>query len=333
MKRIFSIVFLFLLLFSSQNILAQVSVKASIDSSLILIGEQSHLIFEVTQPSDVQVRFPLFSDTLQQGILIVQRSKPDTVKLEHNRLKITQALTITSFDTALYYIPPIKFAAGKDTVQSAALSLKVISYPIDTTTETIKDIKKIYPPPFDWRHFFFIVGLIMLIIIIIALIAFILWKYVFKKPSPFIAQTKPKLPPYQVALNELDRIQKLKLWQQGREKDYYTQLTDTIRTYIQDRFNITTKEKTSSEILEDTEVLQTEYNAAYDSLKKLLQLGDLVKFAKWRPLSEENELSINICYLFVNQTREIQQSAEEETIEKPQNDSAAHESSVKNKAH
>ena len=306
-----------LLLISAQVAVAQVSVKASIDSSLILIGKQSHLIFEVTQPRDVKVGFPQFADTLQKGIIIVQKSKPDTVKLDRNRLKVMQALTITSFDTALYYIPPFKFAAGNDTVQSAALSLKVISYSIDTTTQTIFDIKKVFAPPFDWGHFFRLVGLITLILLILVVVAFILWKYAFKKTIPFIAKTTPKLPPYQVALNELDRIQKLKLWQQGREKEYYTLLTDTIRTYIQDRFNIATKEKTSSEILEDTAVLQTEYGAAYDSLKKLLQLGDLVKFAKWRPLPEENELSINICYLFVNQTREIQQPAEEEAALQP----------------
>jgi len=133
--------------------------------------------------------------------------------------------------------------------------------------------------------------------------AFVIWKYVLKKPIPFIEKENPVLLPHQIALNELNKISAQKLWQHGREKEYYTKLTDVIRHYMEARFNIAAPEMTSSEILEETKPIQNEYPAAYDSLKKLLQVGDLVKFAKWHPLADENELSLNICYLFVNQTK------------------------------
>ena len=79
---------------------------------------------------------------------------------------------------------------------------------------------------------------------------------------------------------------------------------------------------TSADILDEARMIQTEYSAAYDSLKKLLQVGDLVKFAKWHPQPEENELSLNICYLFVNQTK-IEETSVEATPEEKTNEGTA----------
>jgi hypothetical protein len=304
MKTLFkTVLILFTIAFSESALAQQITVKASIDSSLILIGKQSHLLFEVAQPKGVKVQFPLFTDTLVTGVNILGKSKPDTIDLGHDRIQIKQMLTITSFDSALYYIPPYPFVAGKDTFNSNALSFKTITYNVDTTKQTIFDIKKVYDPPFDWAWFFKVMGIIALILIVLLAAAFVVWKYILKKPLPFISKETIILTPYQQALNELDEISKAKLWQHGRDKEYYTRLTDVIRKYMEKRFNIGAIEMTSSEIMEEAKIIQNEYSAAYDSLRKLLQISDLVKFAKWHPLSEENELSLNICYLFVNQTK------------------------------
>lgn len=294
---------------STGTICAQdISVKASIDSTLILIGKQSHLIFEVAQPKNTVVQFPLLTDSLVKGVNILGKPRMDTVSIGHDRIQVKLTYTITSFDTALYYIPPYRLVSGRDTFKTNALSLKVITYNIDTTKQTIFDIKKVYAPPFDWATFFRIVLIIALILIILAAAMYILWKYILKKPIPFIDKPAPILLPHQKALNELDHINTQKLWQHGREKEYYTRLTETIRQYMEARFNIQALEMTSSEILNEARIIKTEYPAAYDSLQKLFQVSDLVKFAKWHPVSEENELSLNICYLFVNQTKQEEEA-------------------------
>lgn len=304
MKTIYSILLFFIAILAAGNICAQeISVKASIDSTLILIGKQSHLSFEVAQPKHVVVQFPLLADTLVKGVNVLGKPRMDTITLGPNRIQVKQTYTITSFDTALYYIPPYRLISGRDTFRTNALSLKVITYNIDTAKQAIFDIKKVYAPPFDWGAFFLIALIIALILIVLAAAVFVIWKYILKKPIPFIEKAVPVLLPYQKALKELDQISAQKLCQHGREKEYYTRLTEVIREYMEARFNIQALEMTSAEILDEARMIQTEYPAAYDSLKKLLQIGDLVKFAKWRPLTEENELSLNICYLFVNQTK------------------------------
>jgi hypothetical protein len=305
MRTIRHLFFSIVAILIAQNAISQeVTIKSYIDSTLILIGKQSHLTFEVAQPKNLIVRFPTITDTLITGVNVVARTKPDTTDLGHGRIQVRQIFTITSFDTALYSIPSYNFINGGDTLKSTPLSLKVTTYSIDTTHQTIYDIKPIVSPPFDWSYLLKLILIIALILAILGLIGYYLWKYVLKKPIPFLKVPERILSPYEAALESLNAINHKKIWQQGREKEYYTQLTDVLRKYIDGRFNIQALEMTSSDLLDETKHFQQEYPAAYDSLKKVLQISDLVKFAKWHPAPEENDLSLNLSYLFVNQTKE-----------------------------
>ena len=109
-------IFLFIIaiLIAQDAFSQEVTVKSSIDSTLILIGKQSHLTFEVAQPKNAIVHLPLIADTLVNGVDVVARTKPDTTDLGHGRIQVRQIYTITSFDTALYYIPPYDFINGSD---------------------------------------------------------------------------------------------------------------------------------------------------------------------------------------------------------------------------
>lgn len=304
MRTIRFFFFLFFSIGCLSNALGQtISVKATIDSTLVMIGKQSHLIFEVAQPKEAHVMFPMISDTLVHGIDVVGRSKPDTTNLGNGRIQVKQVYTITSFDTALYYIPPYPFVSGNDTFKTLPLSYKVMTYSIDTTKQSIFDIKQIIKPPFNWIHLWETVFFILLILLLLILGGYYLWKKVLKKPIPFVTPSQRVLSPHEEALEALKEIERLKIWQQGREKEYFTQLTDVLRNYIDRRFNIPALEMTSSDLLEETKLIQKEFPGAYDGLKKVLQVADLVKFAKWHPLPEEDELSLNLSYLFVNQTK------------------------------
>ena len=130
-----NVFFIVLLLLSITNrVVAQaVTVEAGIDSSQILIGEQARIQLQVAADSERKVSFPQFTDTLVRGVEIVEVSKIDTQYLnDRQRLLLTREYTITSFDSALYYLPPLSVMVNDREYKSKALALKVYSVPVDT---------------------------------------------------------------------------------------------------------------------------------------------------------------------------------------------------------
>ena len=151
------------------------------------------------------------------------------------------------------------------------------------------------------------VGVYVLILLIICL--FLRGKK--QKLLSFRKEEKPLLPPHVRAIQELDAIKNEKLWQRGKYKEYHSQLTDVIRNYIDERFHIYAMEMTSGQILLAIQGI-SEADAVYSPLKQQLLLSDLVKFAKYHPLPDENELSLMNAYLFVNITTPVQVVEEKE---------------------
>ena len=287
------------------NLLAQaITVTARIDSATILIGNQTRLSFEISQQPKQLVVTPVFTDTIIGGLELVEPGKADTVDSPDGHLLVTQRYTVTAFEDSLLYIPPYPFIVNGDTVWSKSLSLKVIQpYQIDTASNQIADIKPILNPPFNWMGFFQIVLLVLTIVIIIVLAVYLIRKLIHKKPV--FANTTPEivLPPYELAIQKLNEIKQQKLWQQNRAKEFHTELTDVLREYIEKTFGISGLEMTSEEIISNLNHLRFESKSAYTALQQILKLADLVKFAKWSPIPQENELSLNNAYLFVNETK------------------------------
>jgi len=304
MRKFF--IFLFIpFLFAHSSLFAQkITVNAKLDSTVIWIGSQAHLTFEVSQQPNQKVNVPIFSDSITGGLEIVEPVKTDTVKSSDGHILVTQRYLVTSFKDSLLYIPSFPFVLNGDTVWSKSLSLKVVQpFKIDTASKTIADIKPVFNPKYDWAGLFKIVLLVLLILILLALFYYLFQKY-FKK-KPILNETEIKLlqPAHVVALNQLDKIKQEKLWQKGRHKEFHTELTEVIREYIERIFNISSMEMTSEEILEHLRLLRKEQKSTYQSLQQILRLADLVKFAKWNANPDEHELSLLNAYLFVNQTK------------------------------
>ena len=304
MRKFF--IFLFIpFLFAHSSLFAQkITVNAKLDSTVIWIGSQAHLTFEVSQQPNQKVNVPIFSDSITGGLEIVEPVKTDTVKSPDGHILVTQCYLVTSFKDSLLYIPSFPFVLNGDTVWSKSLSLKVVQpFKIDTASKTIADIKPVFNPKYDWAGLFIIVLLVLLILILLALFYYLFQKY-FKK-KPILNETEIKLlqPAHVVALNQLDKIKQEKLWQKGRHKEFHTELTEVIREYIERIFNISSMEMTSEEILEHLRLLSKEQKSTYQRLQQILQLADLVKFAKWNVTPDEHELSLLNAYLFVNQTK------------------------------
>jgi hypothetical protein len=289
------------------------SVNARIDSAEIFIGEQCNLTFEIYQRNDIKVVAPIFSDSLIAGIEIVEQ-RVDTVKNKDNSLIISQIYTLTSFDSALYYIPPFEFAGGGDTVFSPNLSLKVLSVPIDTTQGeemAIFDIKPIERAPFNWELFRKILIWILPVWFVIALIILLIIRYIRKKRNrQEPAKEKIKRSAHEIAIEKLEKIRKEKIWQQGRSKEYFTQITDVLREYIESRFDVPTFEKTSAEIVDLLQFTKHDFAEQLKSLQKILTLSDLVKFAKFIPDFDEHISALNKAENFVEETKEKENSTE-----------------------
>jgi hypothetical protein len=291
-------------LFVSDKIFAQRTlIDVTIDSAAILIGEQTILHTTVTIDRDKQVQLVIPGDTLMRGVEVLHFSRPDSSVIENNRLLIKQDILITSFDSALYLLPPLKVIDGLDTVYSNQVALKVSTIPVDTDNpEDFFDIKEVWKPPFVLADYYPWIFGVLIALFLICVVGYIIQRMRNQKPLVPFRREAPKLPPYEQAIMELNQTKQRKLWQQGRSKEYYTSITEILRRYIVSRFGINAMEMTSGEIL-DIIKRNNEADSVYDNLKQILHLADFVKFAKWNPLPDENDLSLMNAYLFVNQTK------------------------------
>ncbi|MDR1738957.1 MAG: hypothetical protein LBR66_09130 [Candidatus Symbiothrix sp.] len=292
--------------------------KATMDSAQILIGEQTALHLELAANKDSRVQLPFITDTLTAGIEVLNISQPDTTDIGNGRVQYNYDYLITSFDSALYLLPPFVAIIDADTVYSNDLALKVSTLPADVESGNFYDIKDVMKPEFVWTDYLIPTGIALLIYLLIVLAVYIAIRIINKKPIiPLKKETEIYLPPHVRALQSLDNIKEEHLWQHGKEKEYHSRLTDTIRQYIDERFGIDAPEMTSNQTLQALQGI-ADAKDVYAHLKQMLLLADFVKFAKYQPLPEENESSMNNAYQFVSNTipappSEDQASEEENT--------------------
>ncbi len=301
-----------------------VSVNAKLDSTLIFIGGQMNLTLELSQPKDVTISFPVFTDTITKSIEVVSATPIDTTFLENNRITLTQQYNITSFDSGLQYIPPIKFELAEDEVhkiyETQPMALMVIN-PFENVDpqKGISDIKKPIDSPFSLAELLPYLPWILLALAVIGAIVYLIYRYRKNKSlKPRVKKTKPKEPAHIIALRNLNRIKAEKLWQKDKVKKYHSEITETLRQYIEDRLNIQALEQTTEETLESLKRVELPDKDAYGKLKQILELADLVKFAKLKPLPDENELSMINSLFFVNQTKKEELKSLEEEKESRQ---------------
>ncbi len=302
-----------------QSVMSQsFTVNARIDSTMMWIGQQTQLTFEITQAKGKHIQTPVFSDSIPGGLELVEKVKTDTVQSQDGQIIVNQRYIVTAFEDSLLFIPPFPFVHEKDTVWSKSLSLKVIQpFAIDTASNALADIKNVFNPKFDWKGFFLKI-LFGLLLLLLAFLVFVLIRRIIQKKPVFeIKKAEPELPAHVIAIAELDKIKQDKPWQRNRDKEYHTALTDILRVYIEKVFGVTAMEMTSDEILEHLRFLNFEKKDAYLHLRQILALADLVKFARWKAAPDEHEMSLTNAYLFVNETKkeevinvEIQPSVE-----------------------
>ena len=294
-------------------------VSATLDSTTLFIGDQTDLHLRATGEVGEQVTMPMLDKELIPGVEIVDRTIVDTLTLKDGRVQYDQYLTLTSFEDSLFYIAPLPFVSGDDTVWSDGLTLNVVQpFEMDTTDMAITDIKGVYKAPIWWWGIFRWV-LLALLLAGVGVAGYYLITYLQSRKREEEGNevvTEPLRPAEEVALEKLDAIKEKKIWQQGQVKEYHTQLTDVVREYIARRFEVSSVEQTSDETLRDIRPLLNERKDLYDQLRKMLTLADLVKFAKWSATPDENELSLRNAYTFVKETtiQSLEDGAEAPTV-------------------
>lgn len=279
----------------------------SLDTSSIRIGERVQLRLNATFPKTAVIYWPAVTDTLTASVELAAKSKVDTNTTSRKEfVNYSQTFIITSFDTGFHYIPPftVHFSYGGDTARHEALSegvyLKVSTVEVDTT-RAIRDIRGPMQAPLTFAEVAPFLGGLLAVALIVAAIWYYYWRKRMNKPL-FPVITRTQGPPWQIALQNLDLLESKKLWQGGKLKEYYSELTDILRHYLHQQHNIEAMEMISSEIL-----------AAYDAngmppesrslLASILLQADFVKFAKAAPARNENEASLINSRQFIEATK------------------------------
>jgi hypothetical protein len=294
-----------------------VQVSAKFDSTNnILIGDQVKIKLQAICPKGTILMWPTIKDTIIKQIEVASRTKIDSVfSSDKKSLTLSQIFTITSFDSGTYKIPAFEFNYRflKDTNNYTALTnelyLNVNTIAVDTTKE-IRDIKTPLKAPISFRELLPYIGGVVILSVIILLIIYYIQKK--RKAEPLIRFKQVRVvPAHEIALLALQKLKDDKLWQNNKVKLYYVELTDILRKYIENRFEIDALEMTTDEITASFKTIDIAEELKR-KLRNILILADLVKFAKAQPLANEHDICLENAFDLVNNT--IPEIVNEETV-------------------
>lgn len=289
-----------------------ITVKGEFSRDTIQLGEQLNFTLTVDAESGVDVSVPVLSDTLSRSIEVLDILRQDTV-LNMDRRIITGEYLVTSFRKGSNMVPPVPvaFRSGllSDTMYSYPQFL-FVDAPVIDTTQAIKPIKGPINTPVNFAEMLpwllIGIGIILLVLGVIWLIRYIQGK---RKNGQGLF-THPREPAHEIALRELDVLSSEKLWDRSAVKEFYTRLTGIIRRYMENAYQVPALERVSFEIIEEFTPFADGRADLIDLLRDLLELADLVKFAREDAGKKEMENHLAGAYDFVHRTHELQSDQE-----------------------
>ncbi|MFT5819174.1 MAG: hypothetical protein ACI8ZM_000397 [Crocinitomix sp.] len=282
-----------------------------LDTTQLRIGEQTvlHLYFEYQNPKgEALIIWPEFDDALTKDIDIVDKTIDSDFLLDSASATYLreQQLLITAFERGRYTIPQQEIRLEDSIYYTNTAQLLIETVEVDTS-KGIADIKPIYSVdyPFserskDWLK----VNWYWLAIIGALLLAFFIWRFIKRrKPEEEEEIIEIVVPAHIIALDALEKLLKREDWKSPEKKEYYSELTDTVRTYLENRFSIHAMEQTTREIIRDLKFSSiSEEDKVY--LRKILREADMVKFAKFSPSDDDAYAYLNKSIDFVKRTKE-----------------------------
>jgi len=282
-KQLYAILFMFAAFTAFGQ---QAQVKTSIDSTKIMIGSQAKLTLKATVDTASKVNFP---EGKNFGQLEVLESYPiDTIR-KGAIYELVKKYGLTQFDSGRYVIPRLPVVINNKTFQTDSVALEVNNIKVDTLKQKMFDIKPLANTKSNYDVWIYFI----LTLLILGGIGYGIWWYI-KKSSQQSVDSTPKvvITPIERATSELQNLEKKELLKRGAVKEYYSELSDIARTYIEEAIHIPAKESTTSELIEAMRnaVLRKKMllkQETFEQLEEVLRAADLVKFAKSRPLDFE----------------------------------------------
>ena len=314
----------FLLIFNVIIFYSSYSQRASFEVEKISIGDQIKFTLEISKNKGKIIKFPILENVITEGIEILDVTE---VINDEKSNRLYQEYLITSFEDSLFLIYPFEFNVDGKIVKTNPVRLEVKYYKadsaliskIDTTQQLqIADIKDPIDAPFTFHEFIKRFWVYVLIILLMIVVYFTI-KYILKRKkegAPILIKPKPKIPAHIVAYEKLEKLKKEESHKKIDLKPFYTQLSNIIRLYMEDRFKIPALESVTSEIMDAFNKSEFSNEEIDNKLKELLSLSDMVKFAKNKPDEYENELMFEYAYSFIDNTKQKEYKEELEVITK-----------------
>jgi hypothetical protein len=284
----------------------EATASARLDTNAMMIGDHVGLQLRFTGPAAASVLWPFLPDTILENINVIGRGVIDTTYSQDKKsVTYTQEINLTCYDSGFYTIPPISFYfnvppdTNRSELESPMLLLAVHTVQVDTT-QAIKPIAGPIRVPITFRE---MLPWILLALGIVGVALAAIWYIRRRRKREPVFTLKPRivLLPHEAALREMENLRLKKLWQSGKIKEYYSELTEILRRYIEERFRVPALEQTTAEILDGLMGVGCK-GPVLDRLGNLLMKADMVKFAKSTPVASENEGSFNAGLDFIHAT-------------------------------
>ena len=294
------------------------AVTARVEPDSILIGDRFDYVIEVEKDLVQVVEFPVFEPQAGNRFFeLVEELPVDTLRRDGRRLKLGKRYRLAAFQEGRHDLGPAQVLyADKNIVDTLRteehLVLEVATFEIDSTSQSIYDLKEQRTLPFRFGEIggYAAWSLLGLLLLAAAIVGLLRWLHKRGATLGGLFAPAPPLPPHVEAIRALEELHHRKLWQNNRHKQYYSGLTDILRTYIARRWEVGAMEMTSDQILGALRTFDLPDKARMD-LTTLLREGDLVKFAKATPGAEENENAYLKAYYFVEETKPATEQAED----------------------
>ena len=286
-------------------------VEAVLSADSVLIGDQFRLEVRITKDRMETIHFPTFDDgklSRSDEIEIIRESGIDTLGVEGRQVTISKEYTLAGFDEGDYRMGkfPVLYLDKNivDTLWSRdSLRIVVTTLAVDTVNQTIHDVKVPIRTPVRFGEFGgYLLWSLLAVAALASIAVFLYRKYGGRS---FAEHGKAPEPPHVTAIERLEKLHHQKLWQSGKQKLYYTRITDILREYIGERYRIKALELTSREILDKMAETDME-GRPMERLRNILLTADYVKFAKHIPTAEQNENAYTDAYYFVEETKETE---------------------------
>ena len=303
------------------------TITSHISADTVMIGDRVTLTIEVDADVMQHIVFPTFDFTQnapegaeqqEPSIEVINDFAPDTVSKEGRRVRLCKRYEMAVYDEGIYKLGKAQaLYVDKNIVDTLFAEreeeLFVKTFQIDSTMTTVRDLKPQMTLKLRFAEFGGYLGIALAVALLLAGVIYLLVRYLHKRGKHLsdLFKPAPPVPAHIVAIEALEKLRNEKLWQNNKHKEYYSGLSDILRTYLAGRFEVGAMEMTTDEISDALREVDIEHKSKMDLLS-VLRDADLVKFAKATPEANDNELAYDKAFYFVENTKPVEVVGEDE---------------------